>query len=172
MARSFRERKIQTLKERSRATQSRTEKLADSMTEVFGSSSFLLGNAVWFLVWLVWNSRLIPGLPVFDPEPFTMLTTIVSLEAIFLSIFVLMAQNRAAKVDELRAEVTLQLDAISEAELTKLLQLVARLAEKQGIDLTDDQDLQDMIAPTDLDEIADILEAEIAPGIAKPTDRT
>lgn len=163
MPTSFRERKIQTLKERSRSTQSRGEKLADRMTQMFGTSLFLTGNAVWFAVWLVWNSKIVPGLPVFDPEPFTMLTTIVSLEAIFLSIFVLMAQNRAEKVDELRAEVNLQVDTIAEAELTKLLQLVARIAEKNGIDVAGDQDLQDMIAPTNLDEIADILEREIQP---------
>lgn len=163
MPTSFRERKIQTLKERSRSTQSKGEKLADRMTQMFGTSLFLTGNAVWFVVWLVWNSKLVPGLPAFDPEPFTMLTTIVSLEAIFLSIFVLMAQNRAEKVDELRAEVNLQVDTIAEAELTKLLQLVARIAEKNGIDVAGDQDLQDMIAPTNLDEIANILEAEIQP---------
>ncbi|MFT3693758.1 MAG: DUF1003 domain-containing protein [Kofleriaceae bacterium] len=137
------------------------------MTEFFGTTAFLVGNAIWFLVWLVWNSKLIPGLPIFDPEPFTMLTTAVSLEAIFLSIFVLMAQNRAEKVDELRAEVTLQVDTISELELTKLIQVVARIAEKVGVDLSDDKELQDMIAPTNLDEIADILEAEIAPKLSK-----
>lgn len=169
MSTRFRQRKIQTLKARSRAAQTRIEKFADAMAESFGSTWFLVGNAVCFTVWLVWNSHLIPGLPVFDPEPFTMLTTAVSLEAIFLSIFVLMAQNRAEKIDELRAEVNLQLDTIAEAELTKLLQVVARIAEKTGVDLSDDQDLQEMIAPTDLDELEDYLAAEIAPQIAKRT---
>jgi uncharacterized membrane protein len=110
-------------------------------------------------LWIVWNT--LPGIQPFDPFPYGMLTMAVSLEAIFLSIFVLIAQNRSERIDELRAEVDLQVNTIAETELTKLLQIVALLAQKQGIDLAGDADLQAMTAPTNVDAIERELQAEI-----------
>jgi uncharacterized membrane protein len=162
--------KITTLK--GRADQSRTsaEKLADRMTAAFGSTAFLVFNTIWFVIWIVWNTRIIPGLVPFDVFPFGMLTMVVSLEAIFLSVFVLIAQNRSAKIDQLRAEVDLQVDLIAEEELTKVLQIVSLLAEKQGIDLSQDLELRSMIAPTNLANIEKELQNEMTPrkGAPKP----
>jgi hypothetical protein len=90
------------------------------------------------------------------------LTTIVSLEAILLSIFVLMAQNRSARIDQLRQEFDLQINLIAESELTKLLSLVAKIAEKQGIDVASDRDLQEMLAPTNVEKIERVLERQLA----------
>lgn len=163
MTTSFRQRKIQTLKARANAAQTRAEKLADRMTAFFGGTLFLVGNAVWFVVWIVANAHVIPGFHVFDPFPFSMLTMAVSLEAIFLSIFVLIAQKRSERIDELRAEVDLQINTIAEAELTKVLQLVAKIAEKHGIAVAEDAELQDMIEPIDPEQLADLLEEQIAP---------
>jgi uncharacterized membrane protein len=90
-----------------------------------------------------------------------LLTTIVSLEAIFLAVFVLISQNRAARVAELREEIDLQINIRTETELTKLMMMVYMLAEKQGIDLSEDEDLQLMLKPVDMDEIEQALEQEI-----------
>jgi uncharacterized membrane protein len=162
--------KITTLKGRADQSRTRAEKLADRMTESFGSTAFLVFNTIWFVVWIVWNTRIIPGLVPFDVFPFGMLTMVVSLEAIFLSVFVLIAQNRSAKIDQLRAEVDLQVDLIAEEELTKLLQIVSMLAEKQGIDLSQDEELRSMIAPTNLASIEKELQNEMTPrkGAPKP----
>ena len=115
-------------------------------------------NTIWFVVWIVWNA-----LPAHSSIrfPFSMLTMLVSLEAIFLSIFVLIAQNRSAKVDQLRAEIDLQVNTIAESELTKLLQLVAKIAEVQGIDGSGDNELADMIAPTNLEQIEKDLQSSL-----------
>jgi uncharacterized membrane protein len=152
---------LSALKARANAERTPGQRLADRMTEGFGSSAFLIFNTIWFIVWIVWNTLPVPR---FDPFPFGMLTMVVSLEAIFLSIFVLIAQNRSAKIDELRAEVDLQVNMIAESELTKLLQLVAKLAEKQGIDVSNDAELREMIAPTNLKQIERDLEAALDPG--------
>lgn len=131
------------------------------MSDRLASNWFLSLNVLWFVVWCLWNANVIPGLHAFDPFPFGLLTMIVSLEAILLSIFVLIAQNRAENIDQLRQEIDLQVDMIAEQELTKLLKLVSMLAEKQGIDLSGDAELQGMLAPTNIEKIERVLQSEI-----------
>ena len=140
------------------------EKVADWVSERFGSNAFLVVNLLWFAAWCLWNSGVLPGAPVFDPYPFNFLTMVVSLEAILLSIFVLIAQNRSERVDELRAEVDLQLDMITEEELTKVLDLVAQIAAKQGIDLSADTELAEMLSPTNIDKLERAVDSEIRKG--------
>jgi uncharacterized membrane protein len=152
---------IHSLKVKTDAKRTWSEKLADWMTAHFGSMGFLGLNVGWFVIWLLVNGGLIPALKPFDPFPFSLLTMIVSLEAIVLSVFVMISQNRAAKIDELRAEVDLQVDIISEAEMTKLLIMMKLLLEKNGIDISDDPDLSAMLVPTDPEEIEEALEEEV-----------
>jgi uncharacterized membrane protein len=152
---------IHSLKSKADAKRTRSEKLADWMTARFGSMTFLAINVIWFAVWVIVNSGLIPGIQPFDAFPFSLLTMIVSLEAIVLSVFVMISQNRAAKVDELREEVDLQVDLITESELTKLLTMMKLLLEKNGIDISDDPELTDMLKPVDADEIEEVLEEEV-----------
>jgi uncharacterized membrane protein len=138
-----------------------SEKLADWMTGAFGSMNFLFVNVVWFAVWIVINLGLIPGITPFDPFPFGLLTMIVSLEAIILAITVLISQNREEKVGDVRQEIDLQLDIIAEDELTKLLQMVSLLLEKNGIDVSGDEVLQSMLQPTSVDKIEEAIEQEV-----------
>ena len=93
------------------------------------------------------------GIRPFDPFPFGLLTLIVSLEAIFLSIFVLMAQSRESTIAELREEVSLQVVLRMEEEVTKTLQLVAGLYTRLGHQVGDDPELREMLGPLDADEI-------------------
>jgi uncharacterized membrane protein len=146
-----------------RADDKRTfsERVADKLTISFGSMLFFVLNVVWFVVWIVINVGLIPGLEPFDPFPFSFLTMVVSLEAIALAIIVLMSQNRAAKIADLREEVDLEVNKITEKELTKLLEIAAMLAEKQGIDLSHDRVLRRMLERTDTKKIEEELEKEI-----------
>jgi len=153
---------IHSLKVKADAKRSWSEKLADWMTAHFGSMGFLALNVFWFGLWLVVNSGLIPAIAPFDPFPFSLLTMIVSLEAIILSVFVMISQNRSAKVAELREEVDLHMDIISEAEMTKLLIMVKLLLEKNGIDISDDPELSGMLKPIDPDQVEEALEEEFA----------
>lgn len=137
------------------------ERFAEAVVTWFGSTTFLVANIIWFVVWIMVNTSLVPGVDVFDPFPFSLLTTVVSLEAIALSILVLMAQNRAAKIGDLREEMDLQLDIITEKELTKALEILSLMAEKQGLDLSKDEALQEMLEEVDREKIEHILEAQI-----------
>ncbi|MBI2631325.1 DUF1003 domain-containing protein [Candidatus Nomurabacteria bacterium] len=156
-----RKRIFRSIKAKADAKRTMTEKTADWMTSKFGSSTFLWLNGVVFFVWILVNVFPVNGIPIFDPYPFILLTTVVSIEAIFLAIFVLISQNRTAKVDDLREETHLQLNLISEKEVTKLIKMLALLLEKQGIDLSQDPELHKMIRPVSEEEIEKRLEREI-----------
>ena len=114
------------------SNRSHMEVLADRMIEFASSTPFLVVHAIIFVAWILWNIRGMP-VPQFDPYPYGMLTTIVSLEAIFLSIFVLMTQSRESRIGELREELTLQVNLRIEEEMTKTLHLVAGLYARLGL---------------------------------------
>jgi uncharacterized membrane protein len=150
-----------SLKARANEKSGIAERLADQMTLGFGSMVFLTINCIWFLVWMVINLGWVPAFPPFDPFPFGLLTMIVSLEAIILAIIVLISQNRAARIADLREEVALQVEEISEQEVTKILELLVQLLDSQGIDLAKDKELQTMLQPTDTDTLTEALEKEV-----------
>ena len=113
------------------------QKVADWISDFSGSLPFLIMNAALFLVWIVLNVNMIPGFKAFDPFPFGLLTMWVSLEAIFLSIFVLISQNRQAEKDRIRADIEYDVNLKAELEIAHLhakvdrlqSQLLAELAE-------------------------------------------
>jgi uncharacterized membrane protein len=150
-----------SVKARADEKRSWSERMADRLTTAFGSMVFLVLNVVWFVVWIVINVGLIPGIEPFDPFPFGFLTMVVSLEAIALAIIVLMSQNRAAKIAELREEVDLQVNILTEKELTKLLRIVTLLAEKEGINLAQDKELRAMLRPSDTEKIEEAVKQEV-----------
>jgi len=128
------------------------ERVADALTRGAASTPFLVFHVVWFATWILLNTGKL-GIRPFDPFPFGLLTLIVSLEAIFLSIFVLMAQSRESKVAELREEVSLQVVLRMEEEVTKTLQLVAGLYTRLGQTVSEDPELREMLGPLDADKI-------------------
>ncbi len=152
---------IRTIKAKANARRTLTERLADAMTSAFGTMAFLLINATFFAVWILINTDLVPSVPPFDPFPFIMLTTIVSLEAIVLAVFVLISQNRSMKVDDLREEIHLQVDLIANKEITKIMRMLALLLQKHGIDLSQDPELKKLLRPVSEEELARKLEKEI-----------
>ncbi len=158
---NLRKRIFHSIKAKADAKRTPMEKLADFMTRFFGSIGFLILNFAIFIFWILANANLIPGMPAFDPYPFNLLTTFVSLEAIILAIFVLISQNRTTKVDDLREETDLQLNLISEKEITKLMKMMALILKKSGVDLSEDPELREMMRPVSEEEIERMLEKEI-----------
>jgi uncharacterized membrane protein len=143
---------FQAIKAQHSSRLTRLERFADVLTRVASSTPFLVSHLLWFSGWIAWNMGAF-GLRPFDPFPFGLLTMIVSLEAIFLSIFVLLAQGREAAIAELREEVTLQVNLRTEAEVTKVLQLLAGLYTRQGHRLSEDAELKQMLEPLDPTDI-------------------
>jgi uncharacterized membrane protein len=128
------------------------ERFADSLTRAASSTWFFTLHVIWFVVWIGWNMG-IAGLRPFDPFPYGLLTMVVSLEAIFLTMFVLMAQSRESAIAELREELTLQVNLRVEQEVTKTLQLVAGLYTRLGFQMAEDGELHEMLQPLDSDAI-------------------
>ncbi|HKX73576.1 MAG TPA: DUF1003 domain-containing protein [Candidatus Saccharimonadales bacterium] len=156
-----RRRVIKSLKAQADARRSPAERFADWLTDYFGTVGFLTMNAVWFMFWIVINMGWVPGVQPFDPFPFGLLTMVVSLEAIFLAIIVLISQNRAAKIADLREEIDLQINTMAEEEVTKMIQLQLKLLEKNGVILEADPDLERMLRPLHSADIAHSLENQL-----------
>lgn len=156
-----RRRILLSIKAKADSHRTSVEKLADLMTGVFGSMGFLVINIIVFTLWILINTGNINWVPVFDPYPFNLLTTIVSLEAIILATFVLISQNRSVKIEELREETNLQISLITEREITQLGKMIAILLEKQGIDIHQDPDLKKLLKPVSEEEIEKKLKQEI-----------
>jgi CRP-like cAMP-binding protein len=118
------------------------ERFADWLTGVASSIPFAYGNGLLFLVWIVLNTNIIPGFRAFDPFPFGLLTMAVSLEAIFLSLFVLISQSRSAARDSIRNEIEYEVNIRAEKEIRRLATrleeleetMVGHLARMQGLD--------------------------------------
>ena len=153
--------KINSFKAKMDAQRKTSEKVADFLTESFGTVLFLVINAIWFGIWIIINTGLIPGIPVFDPFPFGLLTMIVSLEAIFLAIIVLISQNRSANIEDLREEIDLQINVRTEEEVTRILIMLDQIHDHLGLPAEDDEELIMMKQKTDLSAIEDTLTEEI-----------
>src|SRR4051812_12143713 len=117
-----------------------------------GSIYFVLAHALLFGGWIVLN--VLPGFTHFDPFPFTLLTMIGSLEAIFLTSFILIAQNYAMRVSERRAQLDLQVNLLAEQEATKTLQLLEDIARTVGASRGHDPEVAALAEATRLDTLA------------------
>jgi uncharacterized membrane protein len=145
-------RAFRAIKAQRAAERSWIEAIADLLNGFASSTAFLVLHAIWFSVWILWNTGML-GLRTFDPYPFGLLTMVVSLEAIVLSIFVLMAQKRESAIAELREEMSLQVALRLEEEVTKTLQLVAGLYTRLGHRVAEDPELHEMLQPLNVEAI-------------------
>jgi uncharacterized membrane protein len=140
------ERNIRTilkLRAQSALQRSVQERLADGITSVSGRLSFVYFHVVWFGAWLLLNTGWF-GLKAFDPYPYGLLTMIVSLEAIFLSTFVLISQNRLSEESDRRADLDLHVGLLTEAELTRVVKMLHAIQDKLGIECEETEELADL----------------------------
>ncbi len=131
-----------------------SEKVADGIANFTGSMMFVWIHVVWFAGWVLLNTASF-GFEPFDPYPFTFLTMIVSLEAIFLSTFILMSENRQARLGDRRSRVDLQVNMIAEREVTKMMELIVGIHDHLGIPRPADQELRQMQKPTNIDHLTE-----------------
>ena len=132
---------------------SRIDRFADFLRNYFGTVCFLIINAIIFSVWLIINSGFIPNFPVFDPYPYGFLTTAVSLEAIFLGIIILISQNRANEIDELREKIDLQINIKAESGITRIINMIDEIHDHLGLPTKDDAELKKMKEKTNINRI-------------------
>ena len=153
------ERNIQALHERRQqeeATASLQERIADAITRFTGSMTFVYLHLMLFGFWIVANLGWVPSVPQWD-RSFVVLAMIASVEAIFLSTFVLISQNRMAAAADKRSDLDLQISLLAEHEITKLTALVSEIADRLGVrsevDAELDEITQDVAPEAVLDEI-------------------
>ncbi len=124
--------------------------------------SFVVLHVAVFAFWFTVNCKLIPGIPAFDPYPFLFLSMGVSLEAVLLSTFVLMKQNRESKRAESRTQLTLQIDMLAEQETTKVLQLLQRLCAHVGLrDVEQDSEAKVLAENTAVEDLVQQLKDKL-----------
>jgi len=166
---------VAALERQSLEQRSRGEQIGDMVSAHTGTMFMVVLHAALFAAWIVLNEGLVPGVRPFDPFPFGLLTLTVSLEAIFLSLFLLISQNRLTRQSDRRAELDLQVNLLIETETTKMLVIMDRICRKLGIDLSDDAELKELEATTDVQGLLRAVDSEIPdaggeqkPGLAKP----
>jgi len=153
-------RNIQSLLERQRKQEKeRTfqDKIADAITKFTGSLTFVYLHLLIFGGWIAINVGWMP-LPKFDPS-FVILAMVASVEAIFLSTFVLITQNRMTALADARANLDLQISLLAEHEVTQILKLVARMAEHDGVELQESSELSELAREVRPEAVLDAIEA-------------
>lgn len=136
---------ILCLEDRERATKPKLYRMVSAIAAFCGTVTFLWINLAAFAVWIAINE----GLFKFDPYPFTFLLFLVSLEAIFLSILILISQNMAAEENERRHHLDLQINLLNEREMTALLRLVTQVATKLGVEGDAQREVRALTEDTD-----------------------
>lgn len=140
---------LRTKAARQRSLQSR---IADAITSFSGRMIFVYVHVVWFGVWILLNTGRF-GVYVFDPFPYGLLTMVVSLEAIFLSTFVLISQNRLGEETERRADLDLHIGLLTEHELTRVLQMLDAIQDRLGIVDHENSELADLEMETKPEDV-------------------
>src|SRR6476469_4154393 len=125
-------RALQLLRRREDVEATAEERIAEAITRFTGSMRFVYLHLAIFGFWIIANLGWVPGVPSWDPS-FVVLAMIASVEAIFLSTFVLISQNRMAAAADKRADLDLQISLLAEHEITKMVTLVSEIAEKLGV---------------------------------------
>ena len=154
-------RNIEALHERHRREEQKArpqDKIAAAVTAFTGSMTFVYVHLAILAAWVAVNAGLIPGAPRFD-RTFVILATAASVEAIFLSTFVLISQNRAAQAADRRADLDLQINLLTEHKVTRLISLTTAVAEKLGVHESRDPALRELQRDVAPEAVLDTLEA-------------
>ena len=154
-------RNIEALAERRKqeaANATRQERLAEAVTAFTGSMMFVYIHLAAYAAWILVNLGMVPGLPKFDAS-FVILATEASVEAIFLSTFVLISQNRTAASSDKRADLDLHISLLTEHELTKLTEVVTAIAAKLEVPLSDRVELDEIQRDVAPEAVLDELDA-------------
>jgi uncharacterized membrane protein len=138
------------------------EQVAEAITRFTGSMRFVYLHLAFFGFWILANLGWVPGVPAWDPS-FVVLAMIASVEAIFLSTFVLISQNRMAAAADKRADLNLQVSLLAEHEVTRLVTLVSGIADRIGVKTDADADLEEITRDVAPEAVLDELE-ETEPG--------
>ena len=137
-----------------------SQKLADRITQGIGSVTSVAIHAAVFLFWILANTNVL-GMKPFDPFPFGLLTMMLSIEAIFLTLFVLISQNRMQLDSDNRAELDVQINLLTEHELTRLIRLTDLIADKLEVDKSEDPELKELEVDLNPEDVIEQIESRM-----------
>jgi uncharacterized membrane protein len=142
-----------------------SERLADGIGSFAGSLTFVVVHLALLISWLLVNSGKISTVRPFDPYPFSLLGVIVAVEAVILSSFILMRQNRMMRRGERRDHLNLQVDLLAEKEITKLLQMVRAICGHLGLqNIMADTEIRELSENTSIESLSQTLEDRLPEG--------
>jgi uncharacterized membrane protein len=147
---------IKQLEDAAKQQRTRSDLVAEAVARFCGSMTFVWVHILWFTVWLVFNT--VPGITHLDPFPFTFLTLVVSLEAIFLSTFILISQNHERKLSERRNNLDLQINLLSEQENTRMIEILRGIAEKVGCEIPNAREVRTLSETVDPQRVVALME--------------
>jgi uncharacterized membrane protein len=146
---------VVAIEEEAQLKRTTADRIADVIANFVGSIPFVIMHLVWFGVWVLINLGVLWGKLKFDPYPFALLCMLVSLEGVLLSTFVLIKQNRMSQHADQRAHLDLQVNLLSEKELTKILQLQKLICARLGIEeASQDKEVAELSSVTAVGTIA------------------
>src|SRR3712207_1858857 len=151
-------RALQLRREREGKEASAEERVAEAITRFTGSMRFVYLHLALFGFWIAANLGWVPGVPAWDPS-FVVLAMIASVEAIFLSTFVLISQNRMSAAADKRADLDLQVSLLAEHEVTRLVTLVSAIADRLGVRTEADAELDEIERDVAPEAVLDEIEA-------------
>jgi len=145
---------------------SRSVRLGEAVIHSVASAPYIFGHLLGVGVWIALNAGVIPSIRPFDPYPFSLLGLAVSLEAVFLAMFVLMNQKWQTQQNDHWAHLNLQVGLLAEQEATKMLQLLTSMSDRLGVQTSHDQELREMAEKTVINHLAE----ELAENLEKAHD--
>jgi uncharacterized membrane protein len=158
-------RAVRQLQDRAERERTPAERLSDAVVRLAAREATVVAHVVWFALWALVNLGHVPLLRPFDPFPFTLLTTLVSLEAIFLTLFVLASQNRLTLEADRRAHLDLQVNLLSEQEMTVVLRMLKEVCDHFELrETTSSQPFTELVRRTDVQDLAQRLDTQLTPG--------
>jgi len=151
-------REIVQMEKRNRDARSRLDLFSAAITNFAGTGTAILIHLIWFVLWILINVHAVPRIAAFDPFPFSFLTMVVSLEAIFLTLFVLVSQNRMSLEADRRARLDLEINILAERETTMILRMLNEISRHLEIDGGARSELEELLKETRIDELAQKLD--------------
>jgi uncharacterized membrane protein len=145
------------------ARRTASDRLGDSIAAFVGSLRFVVIHVIVFAAWMLVNTVIAPAWGRFDPFPFSLLGTCVSLEAILVASFILMRQARLARRADERDHLMLQILLLTEKEITAVVQMDRQIAAKVGLTrIATDKDIEELGQKTSIDEVAQTIQDNLA----------
>ncbi len=140
------------------ARRTAAERVGDFLGAFVGSLTFIGIHVMWFAAWILVNTVQIARIPHFDPAPFSILDTVVAIEAIFLASFIVMRQSRSSRRSDERDHLILQVMLLAEKEVTAVLQIERQIAARIGLsEVAKDAEIVQLSQKTSIDDVAQSL---------------